>query len=120
MIDIRNLTIKKARKHLDDKDFSARQLAEAYLEEISKVNTDLNAYLEVYKDVLEQADVADKKIAKGEISPLTGIPLAIKDNILISGKHASAGSKILKGYIGVVLQKTRLSVLQRTHLIKQE
>jgi len=99
MIDIRNLTIKKARKHLDDKDFSARQLAEAYLEEISKVNTDLNAYLEVYKDVLEQADVADKKIAKGEISPLTGIPLAIKDNILISGKHASAGSKILKGYI---------------------
>ncbi|OHB15587.1 MAG: glutaminyl-tRNA synthase (glutamine-hydrolyzing) subunit A [Candidatus Zambryskibacteria bacterium RIFOXYD1_FULL_40_13] len=98
-MDIRNLTIKKARKHLDDKDFSARQLAEAYLEEISKVNTDLNAYLEVYKDVLEQADVADKKIAKGEISPLTGIPLAIKDNILISGKHASAGSKILKGYI---------------------
>ena len=71
MIDIRNLTIKKARKHLDDKDFSARQLAEAYLEEISKVNTDLNAYLEVYKDVLEQADVADKKIAKGEIFVFT-------------------------------------------------
>jgi len=98
MIDLKSLTIKEARKKLDEKIFSAVELAQAYLAEIKKKNKELNAYLEVFDDVLAQAKMADERIAQGESSPLLGIPLAIKDNILIKGKIASSASKILENY----------------------
>src|SRR3989344_3946312 len=98
MIDLESLTIASARKKLDAKEFSAVDLASAYLAEIKKKNTELNAYLEVFEDVLEQAKEADERIAKGEACPLLGIPLAIKDVILIKGRKVSAGSKILENY----------------------
>ena len=99
MIDLSTLTIALARKKLDAKEFSAVALANAYLEKIKKDNANINAYLEVYDDVLGQAQKADERIARGESLPLLGIPLALKDNILIEGKTATSGSKILKGYI---------------------
>jgi aspartyl-tRNA(Asn)/glutamyl-tRNA(Gln) amidotransferase subunit A len=99
MIDLNILTIVSARKKLDAKEFSSVELAEAYLNEIKKKNTQLNAYLEIYTDVLEQAKAADERIAAGESAPLLGIPLAIKDNILIQGKVASSASKILENYV---------------------
>ncbi|MFA6257919.1 MAG: Asp-tRNA(Asn)/Glu-tRNA(Gln) amidotransferase subunit GatA [Candidatus Paceibacterota bacterium] len=99
MIDLNTLTIKEARKKLDAKEFSAVDLASVYLAEIEKKNKELNAYLEVFDDVLEQAKVADEMIAKGESYPLLGIPLAIKDNILIQGRKVSAASKMLENYV---------------------
>ncbi len=99
MIDLEKLTIIKARKALDSKEFSAVDLASVYLAEIKKKNGELNAYLEVFSDVLEQAKAADARIAKGESLPLLGIPLAIKDNILIKGKKASSASKMLENYV---------------------
>ncbi|MFZ1019640.1 MAG: Asp-tRNA(Asn)/Glu-tRNA(Gln) amidotransferase subunit GatA [Minisyncoccia bacterium] len=99
MIDLKNLTIREARKKLDAKEFSAVDLASAYLYEIKKKNKELNAYLEVFADVLDQAKVADERIAKGESFPLLGIPLAIKDVILIKGRRVSAASKILENYV---------------------
>jgi len=97
-IDLKHLTIKKAHDHFTKGDFSARELAETYLEEIEKKNKDLNAYLEVFQDALDQADEADKRIKEGKATLLTGIPFAIKDNILIKGRRAGAASKILEGY----------------------
>ncbi len=99
MIDLKTLTIKKAHDSLIKGDYSAVDLAKAYLAEIEKHNKDLNAYLEVYDDVLEQAQEADERFKAGKPSLLTGIPFAIKDNILIEGKKASSASKILEGYV---------------------
>ena len=99
MIDLHKLTIKSAQKHLEDKDFSARELSESYLKNIADKNPQVNAYLEVYDDVLQQAEIADKKMASGDIAPLTGIPLALKDNILITGKKATSASKILQDFV---------------------
>ncbi len=101
-IDLQTLTIKKAHKHLIDGDFSAVALAEAYLEAIKLKNNELNAYLEVYDDVLLQAAEADKKfknLKTSQLPNLLGIPLAVKDNILIKGRRASASSKILGNYV---------------------
>ncbi len=98
-MDLKNLTITKARTMLDSKEITAVELASAYLEEIKKKNPELNAYLEVYDDVLAQAEAADKRIQAGESTPLLGIPLAIKDNILITGRKVTAASKILEGYV---------------------
>lgn len=92
------MTISEARAKLDAGDVTAVKLAQTYLDAIKKSNDDLNAYLEVFDDVLEQAKAADKKIEKGESGPLTGIPIGVKDNILIKGRTASAGSKILETY----------------------
>lgn len=78
---------------------SCEELARFYLETIRDKNPDLNAYLEVYDDALNQAEEADAKIADGSLkSPLAGIPIAVKDNILIRGRRTTAGSKILKNY----------------------
>jgi aspartyl-tRNA(Asn)/glutamyl-tRNA(Gln) amidotransferase subunit A len=97
-IDLASLTIEKAHMALTKGDFTAVELAQAYLDVIGKKNKEINAYLEVYDDVIQQAEVADKIIKAGKATPLTGIPFAIKDNILIQGKKASSASKILEGY----------------------
>lgn len=97
-INLKELTIKKAHEKLIAGEFTARELAESYLENIQLRNKDINAYLEVYNDVLAQADAADAKIKNGTATPLTGIPFGLKDNLLRSGFHASAGSKILENY----------------------
>jgi aspartyl-tRNA(Asn)/glutamyl-tRNA(Gln) amidotransferase subunit A len=96
-IDLNNLTIKKVNEHLVKGDFTVRGLCEAYLKEIEIKNKNINAYLEVFDDVLEQADRAQKLVSKDNL--LAGIPMAIKDNILIKGKRASSASKILEGYV---------------------
>jgi aspartyl-tRNA(Asn)/glutamyl-tRNA(Gln) amidotransferase subunit A len=97
-MEIENLTIKKARNLLDTKAISVKELALACLANIEKRNKELNVFLEVYPDVLEQAEEAQKIIDRGESRSLTGIPLGIKDNILIKGKKASSASKILENY----------------------
>ncbi|MCX6716831.1 MAG: Asp-tRNA(Asn)/Glu-tRNA(Gln) amidotransferase subunit GatA [Candidatus Taylorbacteria bacterium] len=97
-IDLKNLTVKKAHDAMIKGEFSASDLAEAYLEQIKKVDPEIHAYLEVYGDVKEQAKKADEKIKAGKATLLTGIPIAVKDNILIKGRIASSASKILEGY----------------------
>ncbi len=99
MIDITKLTIKEARRALDLREFSAKELAESYLQSIEKNDPEVNAYLEVFSDVLDNAVLADQAINNGEIKSLTGIPVSLKDNILIKGKTATSASKILEGFV---------------------
>lgn len=100
VIDVNNLTIKKAAAAMKAGEFTARELAEAYLNKIAERNGELNAYLEVFADVLEQADVIDNKRKAGEeLGELAGIPMAIKDNILIKGRKTSSASKLLENYV---------------------
>ncbi|MBV9159601.1 MAG: Asp-tRNA(Asn)/Glu-tRNA(Gln) amidotransferase subunit GatA [Candidatus Kaiserbacteria bacterium] len=99
-MDLSKLTIASARKALDAKEFTARELTEAYLDEINKKNGELQAYLEVWSEsAREEAKKADERIARGESAPLTGIPLAIKDNMLVVDRRITAASKILENYI---------------------
>jgi len=98
-MDLSKLTIASARKSLDAKEFSALDLTNAYLDAIRTKDKDIHAYLEVWEDsAREEAKKADEMIAAGKSLPLTGIPLAIKDNILIEGRIASAASKMLEKY----------------------
>jgi aspartyl-tRNA(Asn)/glutamyl-tRNA(Gln) amidotransferase subunit A len=99
MIDLKNLTIRKTHEALVRGDYSAVELASAYLEQIKKTDGEIKAYLEVYSDVLEQAKKADELIKSGKATLLTGIPISVKDNILIKGRIASSASKILENYI---------------------
>ncbi len=99
MINTSELTIKKAHEALKKGDFTVLELAEAYLKNIEEKNKDINAYLEVFSDIKEQSAVAQKMFADGVATILTGIPIAVKDNILIDGRKVGAASKILENYI---------------------
>ncbi len=100
-MDLKNLTIQSAHKGLIKKEFSCSELTRTYLDKINKENKEINDFLTVTDEIaLEQAKKVDKKIADGEkIKQLEGIPVAVKDNILVEGCRATAGSKILENYI---------------------
>ena len=100
-MDLKNLTVAAARKALDAKEFSSLDLTNAYLKQIGERDGEIHAYLEVWPESARaEAKAADERIARGESTPLLGIPIAMKDNILIHGRHASSGSKILENYVG--------------------
>ncbi len=92
-------TISEAQKMLESGELTSLQLVEHYLEVVGKEDGEVNAYREVFADIREKAKEADQKRAAGNRGKLLGIPLAIKDNILIEGKHAGAASKILENYV---------------------
>ena len=78
----------------------AIDLAASYYERIEKKNPRLNAYLWLTKErALEQAACVDDAAAKGDpLGVLAGIPVGIKDVLVMRGAPATAGSKILQGY----------------------
>jgi len=99
MSNLNQLSITEAAQKLQAGEITAVELARACLAEIEKKNKDLNIFLEVYDDVLAQAEAADARRKAGENHPLLGIPVAIKDNILIEGRRVSAASKMLENYV---------------------
>ena len=98
-IDLHNLTIESLHQYLKTGG-TVKEVVDAYLEAIKQKNGDLNAYLEVFTDVLDQAEKVDQKIKEDGLDglPLAGVPVAIKDNILIKNRRASSASKMLEGY----------------------
>lgn len=99
-MDLNNLTIKKFHQGLVNKEFSASEITEEYFSRIEKEDVKINAYLSLNKDgALESAKEIDDKIINGEdIGLIDGVPMAIKDSILIKGLPATAASKILENY----------------------
>ncbi len=101
MSSLADLTIAEAGKKLQAGEITAVDLARACLANVEAKNKELNVYLEVFDDVIAQAEKADAlRQAQGKSAhTLLGIPLAIKDNILIEGRVASAASKMLEHYV---------------------
>ncbi len=98
---LHDLTIRKFHDGLLNKDFKALDLAEAYFSRIEDEDKKINAYLSLSKDTaMKQAESADLAVAEGrELPVLAGVPMAIKDNMLIEGGVTTAGSKILENYV---------------------
>ncbi len=120
-----NLTIKKFHDGLLAKRFSALEVAQAYFDRIKEKDEEIAAYLSLSEEsALREAEAADLAVAKDEpINELAGVPLGIKDNILIKGLPATAASKILKNYVasydaGVIkkLKAQRAVFLGKTNL----
>jgi aspartyl-tRNA(Asn)/glutamyl-tRNA(Gln) amidotransferase subunit A len=88
------------RKEIGAGRVKAADLAAGYYDRIAEVNPRLNVYLSLTKErALKQAECVDAAAAKGDpLGPLAGIPVGIKDVLVMQGAPATAGSKILKGY----------------------
>jgi len=94
------LTIERAGSLLKNKEISSVELTRAVLDRIEAVDGKVRAYVTVDdKGALEQANAADRRLAKGDANPLTGIPLGIKDLMCTRGLPTTCASKILENYI---------------------
>lgn len=79
---------------------SAREVVQASLDRIDSLDGVYGAFLARDADLaLAEADAAQAKLDSNEASPLTGIPVAVKDNISTKGLETTCASKILKGYV---------------------
>jgi aspartyl-tRNA(Asn)/glutamyl-tRNA(Gln) amidotransferase subunit A len=93
-------TLAELRSELESGRTSAAGLTASYYDRIAAVNPQLNVYLSLSKErALAQAARIDALAAKGDpLPPLAGIPVGIKDVLVMRGAPATAGSKILEGY----------------------
>ncbi|MBP6945761.1 MAG: Asp-tRNA(Asn)/Glu-tRNA(Gln) amidotransferase subunit GatA [Candidatus Pacebacteria bacterium] len=100
-MELTDLSVKELGEGYRAKTFSVVDVAKAHLVRIEKENPTLNAYLEVFDDVVAEAERAEKILTEKGAGAhlLTGIPIAVKDNILIKGKKVSAASKMLENYV---------------------
>jgi len=99
-MNLYELTIHEAHKLLKSREISSRELTKSVLDRVESVEPRVGAYITVAGETaMAQAEFADKAIAKGNITPLTGIPLAIKDLICTKNLRTTCASKILENFV---------------------
>ena len=93
------LTLAEARDAVRAKQISSAELTSAFVGAIESART-LNAFVTETPDrALEAAKDSDARIARGEVRPLEGLPLAIKDLFCTKGVRTTAGSHILGNFV---------------------
>ncbi len=124
-MNLLNQTITSAGRGLSEGTFTSVQLVEAYLTQIRGLDLALHAYLDVYhEEAMDSARASDERRAGGKtMGPLDGIPIALKDNLLVQGKRTTAGSKILDNYLATSdatvvdkLKKAGVVILGKTNM----
>ena len=95
-----NWTVRAIRDAVNSGSVTALSMVEESLRRIDEKDGDIGAFLEVFRDsAIVSAREIDARIAAGETNlPLAGVPIALKDNMLVMGHIASAGSKMLQTY----------------------
>ena len=95
-----NSTAAEMASALAAKEISSVELTQQHLDRISAVDGKIHAFLHIDQEgALAQADAIDQKRARGEkLSPLAGVPIAVKDILAQKGIPTTAGSKILEGW----------------------
>jgi aspartyl-tRNA(Asn)/glutamyl-tRNA(Gln) amidotransferase subunit A len=99
-MSLTSLTASAARAKLRSREISSVELTQAFLERIHALNPRLNAFITVTAEAaLAMAHAADVRIARGEDTPLLGVPIAIKDLFSTTDVRTTGGSRILHNYV---------------------
>jgi amidase len=100
MPDVVELTVARFHSGLREGAITCRDIVEAYLRRIEEYDqlTGINAFVVLNLDALRRADELDEEFRRtGELRPLHGVPVAVKDNYDTAGLQTSAGSLAMKG-----------------------
>ena len=100
-MSLTELTIAELHEKLAAREVSSVEVTKAYLERISKLDKNINSYVRVTDETaLKAAELADKRLADGDnVTPLTGVPIGLKDIFITEGIETTCASKILGGFI---------------------
>lgn len=121
---ITNLTAAELARKMASRELSCREVTQAFLDRIASDDEKVGCFLTIDAErALADADHAQAMLDRGEAKPLTGVPVAIKDNISTEGIETTCASKILKGYLppydATVIRKMRdhgMVILGKTNL----
>src|SRR6185437_2704837 len=96
-----DLTAVEIARQIRSNGVKAEAVVSAFLERIAEWEPRLHAFNDVFVErALDDARAVDQKIARGEtVGALAGVPIAIKDNLLIRGERCTCSSKILENYV---------------------
>jgi aspartyl-tRNA(Asn)/glutamyl-tRNA(Gln) amidotransferase subunit A len=79
---------------------SAVEVARYFIERVARLNPALNAIVQFDAGlVLAEAESVDQRLAAGEKLPLAGVPFTVKDNLWVSGRRISQGSRLFEEFI---------------------
>src|SRR5215813_5211934 len=100
-MNLKNITADKLVSLYANKDLTVSEVVTGVFSEIERIDKDIRAFITVcHERALDDARRLDARIAAGEaLEPLTGVPVAIKDNLAIRDIATTCGSKILENYI---------------------
>ncbi len=99
MTGLTDLSLSEARTGLLRRDFSARELTQAYIDRMAATR-DLNAYItETPERALADAARSDQRLQDGTARPLEGLPIAVKDLYCTKGVTTTAASRILENFV---------------------
>jgi len=102
MKESRRWSIRQIRDAVKRRDVSVREIVQASLERIQETDERLKAFLTVDRPAaLAQAEEIDRRLQNHELKLgfLTGIPIALKDNLVTRGVRTTCGSRILSDYV---------------------
>ena len=102
MTEFFQLSIKQLRDLIQSKEASVTEITQSFLDQIGRCEDKIKAFLTVEQEsALARAAQLDRQLASGESKNglLTGVPLAIKDNIVTQGVRTTCASRILENYI---------------------
>ena len=106
MPDLTDLTLTQMTGALRAGEISSRELTQAFLERIDRLNPPLHAFLTITHELaMKQADEADRRLLQWRkepeqpVSPLLGVPIAVKDVLSVAGVRCTCGSRILENYV---------------------
>ena len=100
-MELHDLSLQQAHELLAKKEITSEALTRSHLERVQRLDPQIKAFVTVSEErALAQAREADQRIQSGEpITPLTGIPMAVKDSLSTRGVRTTASSKILENYV---------------------
>ena len=101
MKGLTEMTLSQMREAMVCGDVSSRELTESWLQALEAKEKDIGAFITLCPErALREADAIDEARARGEeLSPLAGIPMAVKDNICVKGLPTTCASKMLENFV---------------------
>ncbi|MBM4271766.1 MAG: Asp-tRNA(Asn)/Glu-tRNA(Gln) amidotransferase subunit GatA [Deltaproteobacteria bacterium] len=99
-MELNQLTIHELHELITKREVSSTQIVQSVFKRIETVEKDIHSYVTLMKErAFAAAADADKRIREGDITPMTGIPVALKDVLCTKGIRTTCGSRILHNYI---------------------